>query len=946
MRPAFALLHTWPDLKNAEYEVLQRILKAADHCDVDVVVIDNNARILWSTSQFKAIPGETLDGKDVDFLLSLHFESPRMVDAYSYYTLWQPISFYMDFGYQKSIDKICTHNDLISCASDIADAHGLNLMAGVGRRPAEPLPRMFHTLPEPYLEPRITKDARLFYIGINWERIGRPKGRFHDVLIGLDKKDLVDIYGPESVLGVAPWEGFDSYQGELPFDGESVKYAINRSGICLVLSSLPHKTTGIMSNRLFEGLAGGAAIIATPNPIIDKFFRDAVYLVDDSRGEQHLGQQILDAVWKIRSDPDEARRRTLEGQRILREHCRLEDSILQLVAETPKRIARHEASFLAEAPIGVCLIWRGGSAEALGKRLEELAAQKRVTLDVHLLCDADFAARGGKTVPGLATGSIATITVHPIALFPKAETFDGIVQPAERTGPQLAAVLRAIDAPYFAILNEEDGLFSEHFASLAKVLETDPSAAFACSGMLVDQEDAIGLRSRRVEGSDFTAMRSILLVNGESQAGRFLYRSSLIDDGSADLLNLLDGEEHSYFRLAACLAGPLAQTGYSTYLLDQTILSNGQRPSETIEFQRQYIRDRFKRDARWLARLAAGGDLPQFVYAYGPGSPISWSEQVAPAQAHQRIPANQSLPTKAGGRGVPCLAAGFSAPEADYTWVCAERGIVEFSIQPDDVSADANYDILLTMFGRRSFEAGREQHCTFALNGKIIAYQRIPETPGVVRLAVPMQQMGRPVRFRLELIPDHAEQVCNAEGRVIDARRLSVALASIEVRQEIGAKLPVLGAGALHPCHEKGAGVDALFSGFYPPEGDFTWMAGCQAALRFVLDAVPTRPVLRIRMESRPGFESKQPLEAMFVLNGTKLGTYRLAEPAELLKIRLSDACGSGGLMRLNIEISHAEAVYDASHQIIDNRLLGAAIVEFGIFNEDEDSDDVSEILG
>lgn len=101
MRPTFALIHTWPELKNAEYEVLQRILMAADRCEVNVIVIDNNGRTLWSSPEISIAVGEIPSGDMVDFILSLHFESPKVLDAYSYITLWQPISFYMDFGYQK-----------------------------------------------------------------------------------------------------------------------------------------------------------------------------------------------------------------------------------------------------------------------------------------------------------------------------------------------------------------------------------------------------------------------------------------------------------------------------------------------------------------------------------------------------------------------------------------------------------------------------------------------------------------------------------------------------------------------------------------------------------------------------------------------------------------------------------------------------------------------------
>ena len=393
MSKPFAIIHTWPELKNAEYEVLQRVLAAAENVNRPVIVVDNDGLIIWASPALNVALGEQIDRDMVEFAISLHFESPRKVDVYSYYALWQPLSFYFDFGYEKSVDRFLSHNDIMSCDSDIADAHALNLYASCGRMPRMPLPRLFHAVPQPYLEPRITADSRMFYIGINWERIGRPKGRFHDTLVALDGKGLISIYGPEKMFGVAPWEGFKSYEGELPFDGRSVKSAINRAGICLTLSSAAHRETGIMSNRLFEGFGGGAAVIATPNPLIDKHFADCVYLVDDSRGEAVLGQQVLEAVREIRNDTAEATRRTLEGQRRMREICSLEGSIERLYQHHPARVAHYQQTCLAEAEVAVVLVDEYGLPGRLAARVRDYAAQTKGRIALHIVASGAVLAR-------------------------------------------------------------------------------------------------------------------------------------------------------------------------------------------------------------------------------------------------------------------------------------------------------------------------------------------------------------------------------------------------------------------------------------------------------------------------------------------------------------------------------------------------------------------------
>src|ERR1700712_300054 len=118
MNNAFAIMHTWPDVRNAEYEVLQRLLAAAEAIGQSVAVIDNNGKVLWSSPALRLQIGEELPKDSVRYIISLHFESPRVLDIYSYYALWQPIEFYYDFGYSQSISKFSTHNDLLSCDSD------------------------------------------------------------------------------------------------------------------------------------------------------------------------------------------------------------------------------------------------------------------------------------------------------------------------------------------------------------------------------------------------------------------------------------------------------------------------------------------------------------------------------------------------------------------------------------------------------------------------------------------------------------------------------------------------------------------------------------------------------------------------------------------------------------------------------------------------------------
>jgi hypothetical protein len=940
----FAIVHTWPDLKNAEYEVLQRLLGAAANIGARAVVVDRNGIVIWAHTDLDVIAGEVLPPNSVAFVLAMHFESGRVLDFYSYFTLWQPIGFYHDFGYQTSIDKVTSYNDLISCDSEIADAHGLNLLTALGRLPLMPLPRMFHMLPEPFLVPKTNEESRLFYIGINWERVGRPRGRFHECLLLLDKLSLLDIYGPEVIMGVATWAGFKSYRGELPFDGVSVKNAINRSGICLVLSSAAHKAAGIMSNRLFEGLAGGAAIIATPHPLIDKYFSDVAYIVDDTRGEELLGQQIVAAVQCIRADPVEAKRRTLRGQSILRERFLLEASLKDLIAQTPARRKHFESQFLADTRVSVILTYHGDDIREVLNHIEQFACQKRSTIVLHVVCGERFGRRHGRDLEAAAVGSLESVICHPAGLDLSVATFDGPLPTRSRTGPAIARILQDIDTPCFAFFGIEDQVFSDHFASIAKSFSDQPEALMACSGMISQIETLDGRMKRNFEEARFVDYSSIVLVNGTGQRGRFAYKAELISGAIENLMTMLDGEEQSYFRLAGFLAGPLAQTNYASYVMRRTALVT-HRPVEPLEHQQQYIRDAFARDPRWLKALSAGDKLPEFVYAYSPGTPIRWQDYHPPRSVAQNLIPDTEILTRAGSDGLRFLVGGFSQPEADHVWLEGERGVIEFSLQPSEPARYEDHVLVLTVAGRRCLETGRNQHVTVAINGMVTHYATVPERFVDLEIAIPRMLMRGASTFRVEITPDHAEPVFDDRGAVIDPRRLSVDFNSIAVRRTLQAEPPVFVPGVSYSCGKRQVGSEALLSHFHEPEEFFAWIAGQKGIIWFRLQEIPSRPELRLRLRARRSLQTGlEPVLAVSI-NGSDLGSHALFDGEGDLTVDMSKADLSRKSVYIVLTVSHAEAVFDLAHNVVDPRLLGVAVSAIGVF-ERPTSSELSALVG
>ena len=926
MPSTFALPLTWPDVKNAEYEVTKRVLKAAEHVGLNAVLLDNQARVLWASPGAKVATGKIPPAGSIDFLLSLHFESPKLLDVYSYITLWQPVEFYHQFGYQLSMDKLLTHNDLIGCGSDTADAHGLNLMRGAGRFPSQPLPTLYHTLPEPFLEPSVNATSKLMYVGVNWERLGKSPGRFHETLLALDEAGLVDIFGPRSILGIAPWEGFASYKGEIPFDGESVKFAANRSGICLALSSAAHKNAGILSNRLFEGLAGGAAIIASPNAIIDKLFADVVYLVDDSRGEQELASQITEAILRIRDNPAEARTRVLEGQRILREQCSLERSLFQLSEQLPARRAAHQRRSLAEGRVGVILTYRSSSPAGLLEQVDQLARQALVSIDLHVVCDAALGAALTLDETLKAGGAIGNVSIHGIDLDPQPTSFEGIVRRAERSGPALLKIVRALDSEFLFFLDTADRLFEEHLASLVRALRDQPAAHFACSGALLELDED-GSAARQFGEARFTDLDSITAVSARGQAGRFMFRASLLDAEVDDVMVLLDGQEHALFRLLGQLEGPLVQTAYCTYVDDRTAAIAQFPPIEPLEHQQQFIRDRFALDPRWMEKSSPVERDRPTAFSSDVGDGRGTSPPATPLPHPHEIGLDRWYLAGDDGNATRFLTRGFSHGDEKSTWLVGERSVLGLVMTPELRTSAKSFELVLDVLGRTS-RTGRPQHCTVALNGMPIAYERVPEERSFIDIRLPALGRLASDMLKVEIFPDHHEPVLDDNGTVADDREIAVRLFGFCVRPVEEEPLPRLRLGQSYAFADGREGVPVLHSGFYPPEVEFTWVAGRSAALRFELADAGKPTAFALKVAGRQSAQDDELPTVRCTVNGKALAEFALESSPAVVMMRPDSVLLSSGVVDVRLDVSHAEPVYDDDGEIVDPRLLGLSLHE------------------
>jgi hypothetical protein len=91
----FAIVKLWPKLKTAEDECIARIKIAANDIGVECVEINSDGYFLEDLNQ-------RVSQDNVDFVIHLHYDTPKSYDAFSFVALWNPVRFYHEWGFSRT----------------------------------------------------------------------------------------------------------------------------------------------------------------------------------------------------------------------------------------------------------------------------------------------------------------------------------------------------------------------------------------------------------------------------------------------------------------------------------------------------------------------------------------------------------------------------------------------------------------------------------------------------------------------------------------------------------------------------------------------------------------------------------------------------------------------------------------------------------------------------
>ncbi len=477
-----AIIRLWPDQAAAEHESIERFRAACSLIGVDVVEVDRLGFILNG-------PRRKIAQDDVDFVISLHYETAKTYDCFSWGALWNPVDFYVEWGLSPYLDNQLSHDGYFVCGSPAVE----RMMRGELGDSYEgtPFVQVNHTLSGPIVPARLRDDRRFAYCGINWERLSKAKGRFDALLTRLDERGVLDIFGPEEVRGVRVWEGFKGYKYSVPFDGRTLIEELSRSGAVLAFSSQAHIRSGIMSNRLFEGAAAGALVFADQNPFVSRYFKDEVVEVPLAADGQLDAGFLASALADFNANPEAAFAKASALQNKFVEFYALHRQLLGAFAayKTARdaKVEKIAALSVETTPtLDAVVLALDENAPLPQDLLTDLVALKGVRTKVTLVTRASPA--GPRAFDFLPEGAIELVSA-PMA----------IGDSPNAIGFVLAEVLEGLDGDYVSVFLGHERVFADYGLRLTEALAEGDADAVR-TGVVIRHYDPA---QRLFEGSEY-----------------------------------------------------------------------------------------------------------------------------------------------------------------------------------------------------------------------------------------------------------------------------------------------------------------------------------------------------------------------------------------------------------------------------------------------------------
>lgn len=549
MRIAF--YNIFGELKNAEQETLMRLQYVFNEQGHELLIVDRDGYVI-SDGKCKGVPVENID---VDFLFTyntLDFALVAFPDVFSIFFHWAPLGFVAPFQMNLFI-KMFNGYDYFACAYE------QNIFNDIVQIHTHRVPFIGSSLPKDFcVKPKVQKNRKLFYVGINLERALKNM-RFGTLLQELDQTNLLEIYGPKEAFGQKNlWAGFQSYKGEIPFDGRSILEKINQAGVCLALNSPMHNDANAVSNRTYEAAAAGAVIISDDNEFVRKYFEDTVFYIDRNLSEEQASKRILEILEWVNQHPEQAYEMACKSQEKFMQKLTLDDMVYDCISGVQEAISITKDQKLQDDIIDViCFVESEDDFANISHQL-----QRQYYQNLHLIIVA----------PENVYQKLDISFDHDFV-----DVKDGM------KGAAFIEVKHLLRGPYFMFIDKYTIMHMRHIYKNHDVLK-NREELFCYSGCYIKTEAKTGKRYIVLNNKQILRDEFLLFRNSTADYTNWQYRDlqcffieTIFSRSSAlfskDILQYADDNELGYisdavhFYLACCSIIKAKKLGRFTYAL-------------------------------------------------------------------------------------------------------------------------------------------------------------------------------------------------------------------------------------------------------------------------------------------------------------------------------------------------------------------------------------------
>jgi hypothetical protein len=402
---------------------------------------------------------------------------------------------------------------------------------------------------------------------------------------------------------------------------------------------------------------------------------------------------------------------------------------------------------------------------------------------VHLILDLTWFSSFRAEIVGLVARLGLDVDYFAEDLFDYSVEIERSYGRVKSIGRATWRAISSVETDFFLIYGVQESIFHNHLRSLTNGIKAKSPFEGVSSGLLVESAGLQAERHLRLEFLAPPSADNYIYANGPIVKAQHMFRRSLIEKLNPSLFDILDGQEHIYLLHMAYFHGGITSSNTASmvyYDLDRYSDYPSIIPPEQ---QHQFIRDS-GRAAAWALTLQKGQRLAEVIYAIPNGSPVPWADYLRrPGELNSLIRPGHRYEICQNGGGAKFLRHGFYGLEEHGVWIEGRSANLEFVIgaKPEEFASARRARVTLELDGRPARGTGLDQRAQVFCNGLPIATLTTPNNWASYVVDIDLAPIAEDASAHLRFVLEHAEDVIDDEGQVIDARQLGLRIRAISL---------------------------------------------------------------------------------------------------------------------------------------------------------------------